>query len=241
MEEPQAFIDIMRKCRSPYGFVKYRRKNGKHPKNSVYLRGNDVRIQVYDKFNELIKNKNEKAANELEYAKGIVRFEVQSDKGKLAQFLQGQGDDDIFASLLRLSLLASDILVLYAKKIFGASHHLPVESMELIIANSCYKEKTKRIMYRFLHHLRSAWDVDDAIQKMEIGSSEKNNAAQIVKKFENLGINTIPLSEKSAQYMAGHMSLAEMTRQAFVENPEYFKELMEQNKVCSDYCEQCFS
>ena len=204
-------VRLLRKTATPKKYErkfyqhKDKKKANKYNKHYIRIACDSQELVIYDKTYQI--DKNGLAVDYEKLNSGVLRIEVHYVRSKLKKIEKELGTDDPLDVLELLMRQSKKHILQLVEKCYPDVGYLSYEQAQQRIEQSQYKPETKERMKILLDQMRYKQTVDAAFTWMGKNGFRTDG---LMKKFEKLGINPIPLRQG---YAASRMpSLAEILR-----------------------------
>lgn len=173
-------------------YLKYDEKSKRElmPRNSFYVIGKTVRINIYSKYDHM---KNDKYFSEIDKTKalGIIRFEIQCGSQKIDNIKKSINAKDKKFSTLASTEISQKVLLYYLQKTMGIEDYYTLRSAKKIINNNNeLPEKTKKEMTKILELVSKKRSIPKARESFPKGDRKFNG---IIKDIRGLRINPVSI------------------------------------------------
>ncbi len=166
-------------------------KRKKPYRDAIAFRGNDIKINIYNKLKELENNDKQEALN-LNNFNGFIRFEIVWGKEKLRKIRQKYRQYELLSEfLLDVHIHSKNEIKKCVEKLFKKGRYFTVEDavdwLNLCVRDGIIKGKTKDNMVEFIHLVSDKRSFAEAIK-------ERPDYNILENKFENERINLNPVT-----------------------------------------------
>ncbi|KAB1437887.1 phage/plasmid replication domain-containing protein [Candidatus Galacturonibacter soehngenii] len=192
--------------------IYYQEKEEEYQVVSDYHKSKSVRLNIYDKIEELKKHNQPLSLEDQKRADSILRFEVQVFKNKLNDLIQRKSDELGYEDMSRdlYTFAQADIekyvLSYYLKKIVGTGHYFTLNIAKSIVDSSHYTNSKKEKLKKVLHYVAINHGIPkflEKIQEKKILDLPITTATTKIyfKELESIGINPVCISQNMQQQM----------------------------------------
>lgn len=187
-------VRLLRKTATPkkYRRVLYEDKDTKkanqYNKHYIRISCGQQELVVYDKTYQMAEN-----GLQLDYEKlptGVLRIELHYGREKLRSIEKKEGIDDPLELLWLLMRESKERILGLVGKCYPELPYLSFEEGKTAVQESHYKDDTKKRMMLLLEEMRRKQTLDKAFETMEKQGVKTDD---LLRKFEKLGLNPIPL------------------------------------------------
>ena len=204
-------VRLLRKTATPRKYErkfyqhKDKKKVNKYNKHYIRIACDSQELVIYDKTYQM--DENGLAVDYEKLDSGVLRIEVHYGRSKLNAIEKELGTDDPLDVLELLMRQSKSRILKLVEKCYPDAGYLSYEEAQIKIEQSHFRPETKERMQILLNQMQRKQTIDAAFDWMAKNGFQTEG---LMKKFEKLGINPIPLRKG---YAADRMpSLAEILR-----------------------------
>ena len=164
------------------------KKANQYNKHYIRISCGQQELVVYDKTYQMAEN-----GLQLDYEKlptGVLRIELHYGREKLRSIEKKEGIDDLLELLWLLMQESKERILGLVGKCYPELPYLSFEKGKTAVQESHYKDDTKKRMMMLLEEMRRKQTLDKAFETMEKKGVKTDD---LLRKFEKLGLNPIPL------------------------------------------------
>lgn len=197
---PQEIMKIIRRSDKPRGykeFMKYDKsaKKSKPPKDSYYLINGSVNVNIYDKYEQLKKEKKDGKIPDwvpIEEAQNIIRFEIQCKQSKMKELRETYDIKKHDHESILSSEMCEEVLLSYFRKIIGPGEYYTIQTAKKIIEKSDYADNEKKEMVNALELVSLKRSIRKARESLD-SKSKKKSFNEALDNLRQLNINPVTI------------------------------------------------
>ena len=197
-QEVEEYMRLVRKGLCPHLTTRkeeYSKTQGRWipTRNSFTVYCGSYEFTVYDKWSQMMGEKDRYKAEDIAEAEGIVRVELRVKRNKVRYEKKRTDCESEIEYLMKTAEISERLLNKYLRECFGTGCFVKASKAEELIRESSYKDKTKERMCRIVRDTAKS-----GLEKASLRYEKKHkDFYNMMSRFNALGISPITIKQRS--------------------------------------------